>query len=316
MDVGLVIGPWGVTFQEAIASMQATEKHGFDSYYLGDHFYTVNQIDSIDPYLLFTLAARETERIRFGSLVTPVMFRPPSNVGRMAAQLDILSNGRFLLGLGVGWNESEHTTYGIDYPSLGERFDRLEEYLKVLGLMWNNGPSSFEGRYYQLNNAQALPKPRPGRPTVLIAGGGEKRTLPLVARYANEWNAVDLTLDSYRLKSEILASYCDELGRDPSEIRHLMTTMGIIGATDREVETATLLQMERMPPPPHMSPKDYREMLREMGAIMGTPGEIVDKLGHLAEAGVSEVQFTYFDLSTDSTPAWLASEVLPQIKAL
>ncbi len=234
----------------------------------------------------------------------------------MAAQLDILSNGRFLLGLGVGWNESEHTTYGIDYPSLGERFDRLEEYLKVLGLMWNNGPSSFEGRYYQLNNAQALPKPRPGRPTVLIAGGGEKRTLPLVARYANEWNAVDLTLDSYRLKSEILASYCDELGRDPSEIRHLMTTMGIIGATDREVETATLLQMERMPPPPHMSPKDYREMLREMGAIMGTPGEIVDKLGHLAEAGVSEVQFTYFDLSTDSTPAWLASEVLPQIKAL
>ncbi|MXW25961.1 MAG: TIGR03560 family F420-dependent LLM class oxidoreductase [Dehalococcoidia bacterium] len=316
MDIGLVVGPWGVTFEEAVASMRATEKHGFSSYYLGDHFYTVNQIDSLEPYLLFALAARETERIRFGSLVTPVMFRPPSNVGRLAAQLDLLSGGRFVLGLGVGWNEGEHLAYGIDYPSLGELFDRLEEYLQVLWAMWGEGPASFEGRYYQLREAQVLPKPAPFHPTVLVAGGGEKRTLPLVAKYAHEWNAVDLPLDAYRHKCEVLAGSCEEIGRDPGQIRHTMTTMGLIGSTDAEVEAATLLQMERMPPPPGMSPADYREMLRGIGAIMGTADEIVDKLGRLAEAGVDEVQFTYFDLSSDSVPAWLASEVLPQVADL
>ena len=316
MDIGLVVGPWGVTFDEAIASMRATEKHGFASYYLGDHFYTVNQIDSLDPYLLFALAARETERIRFGSLVTPVMFRPPSNVGRLAAQLDVLSGGRFVLGLGIGWHEGEHIAYGLDYPSLAERFDRLEEYLEVMRLMWGEGPATFEGRHYRLSEAQTLPKPLAERPTVLIAGGGEKRTLPLVAKYADEWNAVDLPLDAYRHKCELLAGYCDELGRDPGEIRHVMTTMGLIGSTDAEVEAATLLQMQRMPPPPGMSPADYREMLRGNGAIMGTPDEIVDRIGRLAEAGIDEVQFTWFDLSSDSVPAWLASEVLPQVAEL
>ena len=137
-----------------------------------------------------------------------------------------------------------------------------------------------------------------------------------MAKYADAWNAVDLPLDAYRHKCELLAGYCDDAGRDPGEIRHTMTTMGLIGATDAEVEAATLLQMERMPPPPGMSPADYREMLRGIGAIMGTPDEIVDKLGRLAEAGIDEVQFTYFDLSSDSVPAWLASEVMPQVADL
>ncbi|MDE2669333.1 MAG: TIGR03560 family F420-dependent LLM class oxidoreductase [Chloroflexota bacterium] len=316
MDIGLVVGPWGVTFEEAVSSMRVTEQHGFSSYYLGDHFYTVDQIDSLEPYMLFALAARETERISFGSLVTPVMFRPPSNLGRLAAQLDVLSGGRFVLGLGIGWNEGEHAAYGIDYPSLGERFDRLEESLEVMGRMWGAGPASFEGRYYRLRGADTRPKPWSGRPPVLIAGGGEKRTLPLVAKYADAWNAVDLPLDDYRRKSEILAAECEASGRDPGEIRHTMTTMGLIGSTDAEVEAATLLQMQRMPPPPGMSPADYREMLRGIGAIMGTPDEIVDKLGRLAEAGIDEVQFTYFDLSSDSVPAWLASEVMPQVADL
>ncbi len=316
MDIGLVVGPWGVSFEEAVSSMRVTEQHGFSSYYLGDHFYTVDQIDSLEPYMLFALAARETERIRFGSLVTPVMFRPPSNVGRLAAQLDVLSGGRFVLGLGVGWNEGEHAAYGIDYPSLGERFDRLDEYIQVMQAMWGAGPASFEGRYYQLRDADTQPKPPSGRPSVLIAGGGEKRTLPLVAKYADAWNAVDLPLEDYRRKCEVLAVHCEAAGRDPGEIRHTMTTMGLIGSTDAEVEAATLLQMQRMPPPPGMSPADYREMLRGIGAIMGTPDEIVDKLGWLAEAGIDEVQFTYFDLSSDSVPAWLASEVMPQVADL
>ena len=316
MDIGFAVGPWGVSFEDVASSVEAAERHGFASYYLGDHFYVGEQLDSIEPYLLFTLMARETERIRFGPLVTPVMFRPPSNVGRLAAQLDILSGGRFVLGLGVGWGDAEHHTYGVDYPSLRERFDRLDEYIAVMKAMWGEGPASFDGDYYTLDEVDSLPKPAAGRPPVLIGGAGEKRTLRLVAQYADEWNSVDLTPDALRHKNEVLAAHCADVGRDPATIRRSMTTIGFVGATDEEVEAATRTQMLRTPPPGNPTPAEYRAALREAGAVMGTAGEIVDQLGRLAEEGMDEVQFVYFDLATDSLPAFLASDVMPQVADL
>tara|TARA_B100001123_G_scaffold109411_1_gene127352 strand:+ start:970 stop:1920 length:951 start_codon:yes stop_codon:yes gene_type:complete len=316
LDIGFAVGPWGVTFDEVRYSMLAAEKHGFASYYLGDHFFVGEQLDSLEPYLLFALAARETNHIRFGPLVTPVMFRPPSNVGRLAAQIDLLSGGRFVLGLGVGWGDAEHHTYGLSYPSLGERFDRLDEFIAVIQAMWAKGPATFDGHYYQLDGAQTLPKPAIGRPPILIGGTGEKRTLKLVAKYANEWNSVDLTPDIYRHKCEVLAAHCADMGREPSEIRRSMTTIGFVGATDEDVEAATLTQMHRTPPPGNPTPAEYRTAMRARGAIMGTAPEIVDQLGKLSEEGLNEVQFVYFDLTTDRMPAFLASEVLPQVAKL
>ncbi len=316
MDIGFAAGPWGATFDEFSFSLAAAERHGFASYYLGDHFYVGEQIDSLEPYLLFALIARETERIRFGPLVTPVMFRPPSNVGRLAAQLDLLSGGRFVLGLGAGWSEPEHRTYGVDFPSLGERFDRLEEAIEVMQGMWGEGPASYDGRYYRLREAQTLPKPATGRPPILIGGAGEKRTLRIVAKYAAEWNSVDLTPEAFRHKSEVLAAHCAALGRDPGGIRRSMTIIGFVGATDAEVEAATLTQMRRTPPPGNPTPAEYRAQLREQGAIMGTAGAVVEQLGRLAEEGLDEVQFVYFDLASESLPAFLAAEVAPQVAAL
>ena len=202
---------------------------------------------------------RATERIRFGPLVTPVMFRPPSNVGRLAAQLDLLSGGRFVLGLGVGWGEAEHRTYGVDWPRLGERFDRLDEYIQVMRAMWGEGPASFEGDHYRLSarSTRCRSRSRDARP-VLIGGGGEKRTLKLVAKYAAEWNSVDLTPEVFRHKCEVLAAHCADVGRDPATIRRSMTTIGFVGATDEEVEEATLVQMQRTPPPGNPTPAEYR----------------------------------------------------------
>ena len=316
MDVALVIGPWDLTFEEATASMRTTEERGFASWYLGDHFFSVNQIVSLEPYILFALAARETERVRIGPLVTPVMFRPPSNVGRLAAQLDLLSGGRFVMGLGVGWHEGEHRTYGVDYPSIRERSERLDEYIQVMQAMWGKGPASFDGRYYQLREADMRPKPAPGRPTVLIAGGGERRTLPLVAKHAHEWNSVDLSPEVYQRKCELLAGYCDEIGRDPGEIRHTMMTMGLVAATDAELEAEAALQMLRRAPPQPMSPPDYIASLHQRGAIMGSPDQMVDRIGQLAESGVDEVVFIWFNLSSNAVPDWLASNVLPQVAKL
>ncbi|MXW25962.1 MAG: LLM class flavin-dependent oxidoreductase [Dehalococcoidia bacterium] len=314
MKIGIVIGPWGHSMEETIATMRTTEERGFHSWHMGDHFFSVNQIDSIEPYLLLALAARETERVRIGPFVTPVMFRPPSNVGRLAAQLDLLSGGRFVMGLGAGWHPGEHAAYGVDYPSIGERFDRLDEYIQVMRAMWGEGPASFEGRFYRLQEADVRPKPAPGRPTVLIAGGGEKRTLRLVAKHAHEWNCVDLTPDGYRRKCEILAGYCDEIGRDPGEIRHTMMTMGLIGTTEEALEAEAALQMLRRAPPGPMSAADYLAQQRGRSAvIMGSPDEMVDKIGRLGEAGIDEIVFIWFSLSSTAVPDWLASNVLPQV---
>ena len=317
MKIGIVIGPWGYSLEETIATMRTTEERGFASWHMGDHFFSVNQIDSIEPYLLLALAARETERVRIGPFVTPVMFRPPSNVGRLAAQLDLLSGGRFVLGLGTGWNEGEHAAYGLGWPSLRERFDRLGEYLEVLRLMWGEGPASFGGRYYRLHEADARPKPATGRPTVLIAGGGEKRTLPLVAKHAHEWNCVDLTPDAYRRKRELLAGYCDAIGRDPNEIRHTMMTMGLIGTTEEALEAEAALQMLRRAPPDPTSASDYLAQQRNRDAvIMGSPDEMVDKIGRLGEAGIDEIVFIWFNLASTAVPDWLAGNVLPQVADL
>lgn len=312
MQISLVAAQWGKSVDEIIGAARETERLGFPAFYLGDHFFVGPQVDSYDPYLLFALMARETSSIRFGPLVTPVMFRPPWELGRWAAQLDVLSNQRFVMGLGVGWGVDEHRAYGVPYGSLGERFDRLDEYIQVMKLMWADAPASFSGRYYQLDGANSLPKPAAGRPPIVIGGSGERRTLRLVASYADEWNSGGLTLGDYQRKLGILDDHCAVVGRDPASIRHSKISLGPIGATQAEVDEATRSTMEMLPPPEQMSLAAYREGMKGRGAIVGGPSEILDSLGHLAEAGLDEVVMLY----APGVPDWLASDVLPKLARL
>ena len=204
------------------------------------------------------------------------------------------------MGLGAGWHGGEHTTYGVDYPSLGERFDRLDEYIAVMKAMWGEGPASFDGRYYRLHEAQTLPKPAAGRPDGAHRGRGrEAHPAPGGEVRARVEQRRPDARGVYRHKCELLAGYCDEIGRDPGEIRHTTMTMGLIGATDAELEAEASLQMLRRAPPDPISAADYIESLRGRGAIMGTPDQIVDKVGRLAESGIDEVVFIWFNLSSE-----------------
>ena len=194
MDIGLMVeGQNGLTWERWIHILHLAERLRFPTVFRSDHYFIGPQQDSLEAYLSFAVAARETSSIRFGPLVSPVTFRSPVDVGRMAAQLDQLSAGRFVMGMGAGWNEAEHRAYGIPFPPVKERFDRLDEAVQVVKALWAPGPASFAGRYYQLDGADCQPRPTGGRPPILIGGSGEKRTLKLVARYANEWNAVNLS---------------------------------------------------------------------------------------------------------------------------
>lgn len=317
MDIGLMVeGQNGLTWERWGHILDLAERLKFPSVFRSDHYFIGPQQDSLEAYLSFVMAASETKSIRFGPLVSPVTFRSPVDVGRMAAQIDVLSGGRFVMGLGAGWNEAEHKAYGIPFPPVKERFDRLEEAINVIKTLWTPGAGSYEGTHYHLDNADCQPKPGAGGPPILIGGGGEKRTLKLVARYANEWNGVNLTADTYRQKTSVLERHCEAEARDPATIRRSMMAFAIVGPTDADIDHATRRLMSMWGVPASTSPADYRTAAKARGVITGRTDEVVETLGRLAELGLQEVQFQHFNFDDDSVPEYLAAEIAPRVKAL
>lgn len=165
-----------------------------------------------------TALAQATTRLRVGLMVTGNPYRHPAVLANMAATLDVISNGRLELGIGAGWNRQESDAYGIDLPPLKERFDRFDEALEVITQLLTNTTSTFEGKHYRLTDAYCEPKPVQRPLPITIGGGGEKRTLRAVARYAQHWNLAGGTPDVFTQKLEVLHRHCADIGRDPAEI--------------------------------------------------------------------------------------------------
>ena len=316
MRIGLMVeGQNGLTWERWRHILGLAERLGFPSLFRSDHYFTgAAQQNSLDAFLSFAPAAVETSRLRFGPMVTPVTFRRPVDVGRMAAQLDELSGGRFVMGLGAGWNQAEHDAYGLAFPPTGERFARLEEAIQLMRALWAPGEAVYEGAYYRLAGADCLPKPGAGRPPILIGGGGERRTLPLAARYADEWNGVTMTLDVYRRKRDALARACEAIGRDPNEIEHSMMLFHAVGPP--ELREAGGRFAQRMFGAAGEPLEDFLRGFRERGALVGGADEIVDTIGQLAEAGLAEIQFQHFLFERDDVPQFLAEEVAPQVAGI
>jgi len=316
VDVGIIVGEaTPLEWERWRHICRLIERLGFSSLFRSDHYFNGRQKEAIDVYLSFVMAAEETERIRFGPLVTPVTFREPVNVGRMAQQLDALAGGRFVLGLGAGWDAEEHEVYGVDFPPRPERYDRLEEVLGLLKQLWYSETGTFDGRYYQLAGTDSKPHPLPGRPPILIGGNGPKRTLRIAAEHAHEWNATPLALDAYQRTVETLEHHCEAVDRDPAEIRRSMLLFAAIGPDDRSVQ----LTLDR-----------YREMRAVRGSVptldqlaavgrapwQGSIEQLVDHVGRLGELGLDEVVFEHFCHEEDTVPEWLAAEVKPLLEAL
>jgi F420-dependent oxidoreductase-like protein len=317
MDIGLMVeGQNGLTWERWSHILAMAERLGFPTVFRSDHYFIGRQQDSLEAYLSFVVAAKETRRIRFGPLVSPVTFRSPVDVGRMAGQIDLLSGGRFVMGLGAGWNEAEHKAYGIPFPPVKERFDRLEEAIQVIKGIWSAGPATFHGKFYQLDGADCQPVPAAGRPPILIGGSGEKRTLKLVAKYAAEWNGVNVNLQTYPQKVAALERHCEAVGRDPKTIRRSMMTFGVIGPNERAIDRATERVMGMWGAPAGTTPAQFREILKARGMIVGSTDEVVEILGRYGEMGLQEVQFQHFNFDSDEVPEYLAAEIAPRVKGL
>lgn len=308
IEVAIMIeGQNGLNWPRWQRMVQAVEELGFVGLYRSDHFTNANppDLDSLELWVSLTWLADNTQRIEFGPLVTPVSFRHPTMTARMAAAVDDLSGGRLHLGLGAGWQEREHNLFSHDLLDVPARFARFEEGVQVVTrLLESDEPVEYQGEYYTLRGATLLPRPqRPGGPPILIGGNGPKRSLPMAARYAEEWNGVYLTP---RRITE-LNSRLDELltaeGRRPEDLRRSMMTGPVFGLNQDDLAR----KMARY--------NRSADELRERGMVVGTANEVVDQLGQIAEAGLYRVMLQWLDLDDMEGLEAFAQDVLPQVHA-
>jgi F420-dependent oxidoreductase-like protein len=227
-------------FDEVVARATAAEESGFTSVWVMDHFYQLPALGGetqpmLEAYTLLGALATVTSRVQLGTLVTGVTYRNPAMLAKIITTLDVISKGRAVLGIGAAWHDVEHEGLGFAFPPVKERMDRLEEAVQICRAMFRDEVSSFDGRYYQTRNVRNLPRPiQPGGPPIMIGGGGEKRTLRLVAQYADMCNVAG-DADMVRHKIEVIRDHCADVGRDPSEVR--ITRMSSMFLTNSPEET-------------------------------------------------------------------------------
>jgi F420-dependent oxidoreductase-like protein len=307
MEVAIMIeGQNGLNWERWQRLAHAVEALGFAGLFRSDHYTNPNppDKDSLELWVSLTWLASHTDRLAFGPLVSPVSFREPTMTARMAAAVDDLSGGRLVLGLGAGWEEREHELFGHDLLDVPERFDRFEEGLEVITrLLQSDEPVSFDGDYYQLRDALLLPRPqRPGGPPILIGGNGPRRTLPLTARYAAEWNAVYIPPAQFA----DLSSRLDELlvaeGRQPEDVSRSIMTGTVFGRDAREFEA----QLEA-------SWFEDAESLRQHGVVAGTPDEFAARVQAFADAGAHRIMLQWLDLDGIERLEAMAAAVLPAV---
>jgi F420-dependent oxidoreductase-like protein len=302
----MVEGQDGLNWTRWQRIARTVEDAGYVGLFRSDHFTNPDppDKDSLELWVSLTWLASHTQRIEFGPVVAPMSFRHPAMTARMAAAVDDLSGGRLILGLGAGWQEREHDHYGLELLSVADRFERLEEGLNVISLLLQGDkPSDFAGKYYHLHEATLLPRPqRPGGPRIMIGGRGPKRTLPLVARYAAEWNTPFIAPDEFTKLNTRLDELIVENGRKPSDVGRTLMTACVLGRDSAEVQRKL------------SSASSYlADAWREKRILVGEPNEVVDQLGDWEQRGIYRVLLQWQDLDDIDGIETFAKLVLPQL---
>jgi F420-dependent oxidoreductase-like protein len=265
----------------------AAEESGFDSVWVMDHFYQLPMLGPssnamLEAYTLLGALAARTSRVNLGTLVTGVTYRWPAVLAKEVTTLDVVSRGRAILGIGAAWNEEEHAAYGIPFLPAGERLDRLEEALQVCRAMFTQERATVSGRHYRVTDAMNHPRPiRPGGIPILVGGGGEKRTLRLVARYADACNLFG-PAGTVRHKLDVLAAHCEAEGRDPAEITKTRLGSLAVGDSAEDARRAVEADARRRGRDPAQVSWTY---------ILGSPDEVVDQVGKLLDTGLDGLIF-------------------------
>ena len=301
----------GADYDDQLRFARLVEETGFEGFLRADHYRAMGDEPALpgptDAWLTLAALARETSRIRLGTLVTSATFRLPGPLAVMVAQVDRMSGGRVELGIGAGWYEREHTAYGIPFPPVAERFDRLAEQLEIVTGLWRTPADetySFTGEHYRLADAPALPKPvqQPG-PPVIVGGRGPKRTPELAARYADEFNMPFKSVAETATAYDRVREACDRTGRDASGRAPLTLSAGIVVAIGR-----TDAEAQRRAAPLHVT-----SALPPEDPVVGSPAQLVDRIGEFAAIGATRVHLRLIDFDDLDHLELIAAEVLPRL---
>ena len=303
MDLRIFTEPQqGASYESLLRVARATEDFGFDAFFRSDHYLAMGT-DGLpgpsDAWLTLAALARDTSRVRLGTLVTPATFRLPGPLAISVAQVDQMSGGRVELGLGAGWYAAEHTAYGIPFPDTRTRFDRYEEYVEVVHGLLNTPAGAtydFAGEHYQLADSPALPKPAQSRVPIILGGAGKKRGATLAAKYADEFNVAFDRQHTAEIIGRV-RSVATALGRT---LTYSAAQVLCVGKDEAEfVRRAAAIGRE---------PGELRE-----NGLAGTPAEVADRIGEFAETGVSRLYLQVLDLTDLDHLELVASAVVPQL---
>ncbi|MFI6068649.1 LLM class F420-dependent oxidoreductase [Micromonospora sp. NPDC051227] len=298
----------GASYDQLLAVARCAEDAGYGAFFRSDHYLMMGDVSGepgpTDAWTTLAGLARETNRIRLGTLMTAATFRLPGPLAITVAQVDQMSGGRVELGIGTGWYAEEHSAYGIPFPPLAERFDRLEEQLAVITGLWATPAGErfdHDGRYYPVRDSPALPKPvQQPRPPILLGGTGPKRTPRLAARYADEFNLPFASVSDTAAQFDRVRAACVEIGRDPAGMVWSNALVLCCGRDDAEVARRAAA-IGREP-----------DELRANG-LAGTPAEVLDTIGRYAEIGSERLYLQVLDLSDLEHLELVASEVMAKL---
>lgn len=310
MDLRIFTEPQqGASYDDQLRIAKATEDNGFDAFFRSDHYLKMGSVSGLpgptDSWITLAGLARETSRIRLGTLVSSATFRHPSVLAISVAQVDQMSGGRVEFGLGSGWFADEHTAYGLNLPPMKERFDIYAEQLEIITGLWETpvgGTFSFRGEHYRLENAPALPKPaQTPRPPLIIGGAGKKRTPALAARFADEFNLPSTQTAIAAAQFGRVEAAAREAGRDPKEITRSLAQVVCVGRDDSEVSRRVAA-----------IGREVAE-LKQTG-LAGTPAEVVDRIGRIREeTGITRLYLKVMDLADLDHLDLIAAEVAPNL---
>jgi len=299
-QVGIMIeGQEGLSWDRWRKICEDTDRLGFASLRRSDHFVSLNghpDQDCIECWISLALAAEWTKNIEIGPMVSPMTFRPPALLARMAAAVDVLAGGRLILGVGAGWNEHEHREFDIPFYTEKQRFDMLETGIKTIRETWT----------------KSNPKPARNPIPLLLGGKGLRRTLPLVAREASEWNYSKLDADGYRERRDLLEQRCRHLGRDPASIRHSVMTSFIIGRNRTELLERAAKVSGVVDDLNGMSPEDVLENRKEAWFV-GAPEQVAERMREFGRLGIHLFMLQHFLLDDRDALELIAKEVIPAV---
>ena len=306
MDLRIFTEPQqGASYDTLLAVAKATEDLGFDAFFRSDHYLRMGSVDGLpgptDAWITLAGLARETKCIRLGTLMTAGTFRLPGVLAIQVAQVDQMSGGRVELGLGAGWFEEEHKAYGIPFPK--EKIGRLEEQLEIVTGLWQTKVGDtfdFHGKYYDLTDSPALPKPAQDKVPVLIGGHGATRTPRLAARYADEFNMPFASVEDSERQFARVRAAAEEAGRRPEDLVYSNALVVCVGKDDPEVARRAAAIGREV------------DELKANG-LAGTPSEVVDKIGRYAETGAGRLYLQVLDLADLDHLELISAQVQSQL---